>query len=56
MRICPRSKKWWIGEIKYNRRSHGREKRRRHRSAATAQAKAELQKSIGRARVRMWND
>lgn len=32
------------------------EKRMRCRSAATAQVKAELQKSIQRAKDRMWND
>jgi len=56
IRIWAWSNGWWNGDIK-ERRSHlGREKRRRRRSAARAQAKAELQKSIWRAKDRMWND
>jgi hypothetical protein len=54
--ICAHSKRWWNGKIKEKRSQHGREKRRRCRSAATAQAKAELQKSVWRAKDKMWND
>ena len=56
IRICARSKRLWNGEIKEMRSQLGREKGRRHRSAATAQAKAELQKSIRRETGMMWND
>jgi len=56
IRICARSKRWWNGEITEKRSQLGREKRRRCRSAATAQAKAELQQSIQREKGRMWND
>jgi len=56
MRTCAHSKRWWNGEIKEKRSQRGREKRRSRRSAATAQAKAELQKSIQREIGRMWND
>ena len=56
IRICARSKRWWNGEIQEKRSQLRREKRRRRRSAATAQAKAELQKSIRREKGRMWND
>jgi hypothetical protein len=54
--ICMHSKGWWNSEIKEKRTQLGREKRRRSRSAATAQAKAELQKSVRRAKDKMWND
>ena len=53
---CTHSKKWWNGEIKEKRSQLGREKRRRRRLAATAQAKAELQKSVRRAQYRICND
>ena len=56
IRKCACSKRWWNGEIKEKRSQLGREKRRRRRSEATAQAKAELQKSIQREKGRMWND
>ena len=52
-RICARSKRWWNGEITERRSQLGRERRRRYRSAATAQGKAELPKSIRRAKDRM---
>jgi len=56
IRIWAWSNRWWNGDIQ-ERRSHlGKEKRRRRRSAARAQAKAELQKSVWRAKDRMWND
>jgi hypothetical protein len=54
--ICTQSRRWWNGEIKHRRSKLGREKSRRSRSAETAQAKAELQKSIQRAKDRMWDD
>jgi len=54
--ICAHSKRWWNGEIKEKSCQLGREKRRRRRSAATAQAKAELQKSVWRAKDKMCND
>ena len=47
---------WWNSEIKKIRSQVGREQRSRSRSGATAQAKAELQKSIWRAKDRMWHD
>jgi hypothetical protein len=37
------------------RSQYEKEKRRRHRFASTAQARAQLQKSIWRANDRMWN-
>jgi hypothetical protein len=43
IRICARLKRWWNGEIKERRSQLERDKRRRCRSVATAQAKAELQ-------------
>jgi len=49
--ICARSRSWWNGEIKKRRSQLGREKRRRRRSAATAQ----LQKWMQRAKDRMWD-
>jgi len=54
-RICTRSRRWWNGEITRSRSQVGKEKRSSHRSAATAQAKAELQKSICRAKDSMLN-
>jgi hypothetical protein len=54
--ICTRSKSWWIGEIKERRGQLGIDKRKRCRSAVTAQAKAELLKSIWRAKDRMLED
>jgi hypothetical protein len=56
IRICGRSKTWWNGETKERRSQLGREQRRRHRSVTTAQGKAEVQKSIWRAKDRMSND
>jgi len=56
IRICTYSKSWCNVGIKEKRSQLGRVKRRRHRSAVTAQAKAKLQKSIQRAKDRMWND
>jgi hypothetical protein len=53
--ICTRSKRWWYGAINERRCQLGREKRWRSKFAATAQAKAELQKSIRRAKDRMWD-
>jgi len=53
--ICAHSKRGWNGEIKDKRSQLGREKRRGRRSAATPQAKAELQKSVRRAEDKMWN-
>jgi hypothetical protein len=40
--ICTHSKRWWNSEIKEKRSQLRREKRRRCRSAVTAQAKAKL--------------
>jgi len=54
--ICTHSKRWCDGEIKETNSQLGREKRRRCRSAATALAKPELQKSVRRAEDKMWND
>jgi len=54
--ICAYSKRCWNGEIKEKRSQLGREKRTRRRSEATAQAKAELQMSVRRAKDKMWND
>jgi endonuclease/exonuclease/phosphatase family metal-dependent hydrolase len=54
IRICARSKSWWNGEIRERRSQLRRDKWRRRRSEATAQAKAELQQSIRRAKNRMW--
>jgi len=54
--IYARSKRWWNGEMKEKRSQLGREKRRRRRSAETAQGKANLQTSIRRENGRMWND
>jgi len=54
--ICTRSKRCWNGEIKERWSQLGREKRRRRRSAATAQSNARLQKWIWRAKDGMWND
>jgi hypothetical protein len=54
--ICALLKRWWNGEIQEKRSQLGREKRRRRRSAATAQAKAELQKSVRGAKDKVWND
>jgi hypothetical protein len=56
IKICAQSKRWWNGMINEKRSQLGREKRRRCRVAATAQAKAELQKSVWRAKDKMWND
>jgi len=56
LRICARSKRWWNGEIKERRSQLRSEHRRRCRSAATVPSQAELQKSIWRAKDRMWND
>ena len=53
IRICTRSKRWWNGAIKERRRRLGSEKRKRCRSAVTAQAKAKLQKSIRIGKDRM---
>jgi len=50
------SKRWWIGENNEKRSELGREKRRRRRSVATALARAELQKSIRRAKDWMRNN
>jgi len=54
--ICAHSKRWWNGEIKEKRSQLGRQKRRRSRWAVTGRAKAELQKSVRRAKGMMWND
>jgi len=54
--ICAHSKRWWNGHIEEKRSQLVREKRRRRTSAATAQAKAKLQKSFCRAKDKMWND
>jgi hypothetical protein len=54
--ICAHSTRWWNGEIKQKWSQLGREKRSRRRSAVTAQAKAELQKSVWRANDKMWNN
>jgi len=56
MRICTRSKRWWNGEIKERRSSLGREKWRGKRSEAAAHTKAEMQRSIGQSKSRMWNE
>jgi len=54
--ICAHSKRWWDGEIKEKRSQLGREKRRRSMLAATAQDKAELQKSVRRRQDKRWKD
>jgi hypothetical protein len=54
--ICEQSKRWWNGGILEHRSQLGRGQRRRRRSAATVQAKAEIQKSVQKANGKMWND
>jgi len=54
--ICAQSTRQWNCEIKERWSQLGREKRKRCRSAAKAQPKAALQKSIWRAKDRMWNE
>jgi len=54
--ICMHSKRWWNGEIKEMRSQMDRKKRRRRWSAATAQAKAERQKSVRRVKDKLRND
>jgi hypothetical protein len=49
-------KQWWNGGIKERRSQLGGAKRRRRRSAATAQAKSELQRSIQRTQDRTCNN
>jgi len=56
IRMCAQSKGWWNGQIEERRSEIGREKGSRCRSAATAQANGELEKSISRANDRTWND
>ena len=56
IRICASAKRWWNGKIDEKSSQLGREKRRRRRSAATAQPKTGLQKSIPIAKDRRWND
>jgi hypothetical protein len=53
--FCTHSKRWWNGEIQEKSCQLGRETRNRRRSSATAQAMAELQKSVRRAKDKMWN-
>jgi len=56
IKICARSQRWWDADIKARRRTAGREKRRRRHSEEAARANAELQKSIGQSKRRMWGD
>jgi len=54
--INAHSKRWWNGEIQQKKCQLWSEQRGRRRSAAKAQAKADLQKSVRRANDQMWND
>lgn len=54
--ICAHLQRWWNGKILERRRQLGRERSRRLKSAATAQAKDEMQKSVRRGKDNMWND
>jgi len=51
--ICAWSKRWWTGQINQRRSQLGGQQIRRRRSVATAQAMAELHKSIqgGKGRI-----